>query len=163
MLETNRWPLAHLHESRLVSTKAVLDRTASSFGLPFSQAPLLFSSPREGGIQHAQKTIMQLRTPPGELCGWPFEGDDRNFAGRLLLILAIRGKYFYCPLKRLFSLIAGENAGGGSKFLTANFDRNFRVGQQVEIPIRMFRMPSFCFLSRISVCASILVPGELIS
>jgi len=61
----------------------------------------------------------------------------------LLLILPIGGKYFYCSLKRLFSLIAGENAGGGSKFLTANFDRNFRVGQQVEIPIRMFRMPSF--------------------
>ena len=125
---------------------------------------LLSFSPlhEKGGIQHAQKTIMQLRTPPGELCGWPFEGDDRNFAGRLLLILAIRGKYFDCSLKRLFSLIAGENASGGSKFLTANFDRNFRVGQQVEIPIRMFRMPSFCFLSRISVCASILVPGELV-
>src|SRR2546429_5088069 len=92
-------------------------------------------------LQHVQET--QLRTPPGELCGWPFEGDDRNFAGRLLLILAIGGKYFYCPLKRLFSLIAGENAGGSSKFLTANLNRNFRVSQQVEIPIRMFRMPSF--------------------
>src|SRR6266436_1732926 len=79
----------------------------------------------------------------GKLCGWPFERDDRNFAGRLLLISSIGRKYFYCFLKRLFSLTAVENAGGGLKFLTANLNRNFRVSQQVEIPLGMFWRASF--------------------
>src|SRR2546426_1354740 len=87
--------------------------------------------------------IIQLHTPSGELFGWPFERNDRNFASRLLLISGIGRKYFYCSLKRLFSLIAGENQGRGLKFLTANLDRHFRVSQQVEIPLGMFRMASF--------------------
>ena len=43
------------------------------------------------------------------------------------MISGIGGKYFYCSLKRLFSLIAGENPGCGLKFLTANLNHNFRV------------------------------------
>ncbi len=78
----------------------------------------------------------------GELFGWPFECNDRNFAGRLLLICGIGRKYFYSSPKRLFSLIAGENPGCGIKFLATNLNRNFRVSQQVEIPLRMFRMAS---------------------
>jgi hypothetical protein len=75
-------------------------------------------------LRRAQKTIIQLHRTSGELFSWPFKGDDRNFAGRLLLISGIGGKYFYCSLKRLFSLIAGENPGCGLKFLTANLDRH---------------------------------------
>src|SRR5207247_7128703 len=84
-----------------------------------------------------------MHSTSGELFGWPFECNDRNFAGRLLLISSIGGKYFYRSPKRLFSLIAGENPGCGIKFLATNLNRNFRVSQQVEIPLRMFRMASF--------------------
>src|SRR5260370_463025 len=94
-------------------------------------------------LQRTQKMIFQLHSTSGELFGWPFECNDRNFAGRLLLICAIGRKYFYCSLKRLFSLIAGENPGGGIKFLATNLNRNFRVSQQVEIPLRMFGIASF--------------------
>jgi hypothetical protein len=58
------------------------------------------------------------------------------------LILAIPGIYFYRSLKCLFTLFAGENAGSSVKFLLSNLDRNFRVSQYVEIPIRMFRVAS---------------------
>src|SRR5260221_5651369 len=88
-------------------------------------------------------TIRQRTKLEVELFGWPFECNDRNFAGRLLLIGGIGGKYFYCSRKRLFSLIARENPGGGIKFLTTNLNRNFRVSQQVQIPLRMFRIASF--------------------
>ena len=84
-----------------------------------------------------------MHSTSNELFGWPFECNDRNFAGRLLLISSIGGKYFYRSPKRLFSLIAGENPGCGIKFLATNLNRNFRVSQQVEIPLRMFRMASF--------------------
>src|SRR2546423_14033844 len=93
--------------------------------------------------QRTQKTIIQPHSTSGELFGWPFERNDRNFAGRLLLISGIGRKDFYCSLKRLFSLIAAENPGRGLKFLTANLDRHFRMSQQVEIPLGMFRMASF--------------------
>src|SRR5216684_3178572 len=87
-------------------------------------------------------TIRQRTKLEGELFGRPFECNDRNFAGRPLLIAGIGGKYFYRSRKRLFSLIARENPGGGIKFLATNLNRNFRVSQQVQIPLRMFRMAS---------------------
>src|SRR5260370_36195854 len=87
-------------------------------------------------------TIRQRTKLEGELFGWPFECNDRNFAGGPLFIGAIGGKYFYCSRKSLFSLIARENPSGGIKFLATNLNRNFRLSQQVQRPLRMVLIAS---------------------
>src|ERR1019366_1008475 len=77
------------------------------------------------------------------LVGWPFEGNHRNFAGCLLLILSVRRKDFCGPCKRMFTFFTCKNTCSGLKFLRSNLNGNFWMGQQVEIPIGMARVSTF--------------------